>query len=75
MTCRAIINAQQPDWSERAERKDAGRVCSRSPQISCSAGSGPGPSLCFEYIFILAHLYTYYDYDVKLVSGIKVTQD
>ena len=64
-----IIYAQQPDWSERAEWKDAGRACWRSPQISYHAG--PGPGLSFEYIFIPAPLCTYYDYDAKLVTVIN----
>ena len=64
-----MFSSQQSDWSERAERKDAGRALCRPLQISCCAG--PGPGISFEYIFRPAPLYTYNDYDAKLVSVIK----
>ena len=66
-------NAQHPDWSERTERKDACRACCRSLQISYCAG--PGLGISFEYIFMPEPLYTYYDYDAKLVGVMKIIQD
>ena len=58
-----IGSAQQPDWSDRAVRMDAGRACCRSPQILFCAE----PGISFGYFLMPAPVYAYYDYDANLV--------
>ena len=69
-----IVNVQQPDWvSVRCVKMPAELVA--GPRRFPIVLDRDQAYLSFEYNSMPTPLYTYYDYDAKLISVIKVTRD